>query len=71
MPKIASPTPITTNAPPPFSRQPAKSTSSHATIQDAGMSASARIRRRPSIRREIGSCATTITIVFKKKSAPI
>jgi hypothetical protein len=35
------------------------------------MSASARIRRRPSIQRESGSCASTIVIVLKKKTTPI
>ena len=44
------------------------STSSHATAQSSGISASARIRRRPSIAREIGSWASTITIVLTKKS---
>jgi len=47
------------------------STSSHATAQSAGISASARIRRLPSSHFETGSCAITITSVFTKKTAPI
>ena len=39
-------------------RHPARSTSSQPTIQSSGISASARIRRRPSIEREIGSWAS-------------
>ena len=35
------------------------------------MSTSARMRRRPSIRCEIGSCAITITAVLTAKMSPI
>ena len=50
---------------------PVASTSSQATAQRSGISASARIRRLPSMKRESGSCASTITPVLTAKTRPI
>ena len=53
-----------------LSQAPVASTSSHATAQSSGISASARIRRRPSIKCEIGSCASTITAGVDREDEP-
>jgi len=60
-----------TNAAVASSQAPVASTSSQATAHSRGISASARMRRRPSIQRESGSCTMTIVAVLTAKTRPI